>query len=124
MLTRAGIVVVCFVLTCTSTNGQATRTDEGIPQTTVGQYGHFSDLVLPGGPWRAKVVTDDRTPIMLRIISTFPHGDSFRYELQYYGLAPGTYERELNSSALQTGIYWARLQTGGLTETRKMLRLR
>jgi beta-propeller repeat-containing protein len=39
-------------------------------------------------------------------------------------LAPGTYERELNGSALATGVYWSRLQAGGLSETRRIVRVR
>ncbi len=39
-------------------------------------------------------------------------------------LAPGTYERELNGSTLESGIYWSRLQAGGLSETRKMVHVR
>ena len=39
-------------------------------------------------------------------------------------LAPGTYERELNRSTLAAGIYWSRVQAGGLAETRRMIRVR
>ena len=39
-------------------------------------------------------------------------------------LAPGTYQRELDGSTLATGVYWSRLQAGGLSETRKMIRVR
>jgi hypothetical protein len=39
-------------------------------------------------------------------------------------LAPGSYERELNGSALATGVYWSRLQVAGLSETRRMIRVR
>ena len=39
-------------------------------------------------------------------------------------LAPGTYERELNGKRLAAGVYWSRLQTRGLSETRKMIRVR
>ncbi len=39
-------------------------------------------------------------------------------------LAPGTYERALKESALATGVYWSQLQVGGVSETRKMIRVR
>jgi hypothetical protein len=39
-------------------------------------------------------------------------------------LAPGTYERELNGSTLASGVYWSRLQAGGLSEIRKVIRVR
>jgi len=39
-------------------------------------------------------------------------------------LAPGTYERELNGSTLAAGVYWSRLQAGGLSEIRKVILVR
>jgi len=39
-------------------------------------------------------------------------------------LAPGTYERELNGSTLSAGVYWSRLQAGGLSKSRKMIHVR
>jgi hypothetical protein len=39
-------------------------------------------------------------------------------------LSPGTYERELNGSKLAAGVYWSRLQTGGLSENRKLILVR
>jgi len=39
-------------------------------------------------------------------------------------LEPGTYERELNRSTLPAGVYWSRIQAGGLAETRRMIRVR
>jgi uncharacterized delta-60 repeat protein len=39
-------------------------------------------------------------------------------------LAPGAYERELNGRTLAAGVYWSRLQAGGLSETRKMIHMR
>jgi len=39
-------------------------------------------------------------------------------------LAPGTYERELNGTRLAAGVYWSQLQAGGLSEVRKLIRVR
>jgi hypothetical protein len=39
-------------------------------------------------------------------------------------LSPGTYERELNGSTLAAGVYWSRLQAGGLSEIRKLILVR
>ena len=39
-------------------------------------------------------------------------------------LSPGTYERELNGSTLAAGVYWSLLQARGLSETRKLIRVR
>ncbi len=66
--------------------------DVGDPQTAVGQYGFVKGLVLPGGPWRARSVTDERTPLILRVVTTSPHGTDHRYDLQYYGLTAGSFD--------------------------------
>ena len=39
-------------------------------------------------------------------------------------LSPGTYERELNGSPLAAGVYWSRLEAGGLSEIRKLTLVR
>ncbi|MDM7917033.1 MAG: SBBP repeat-containing protein, partial [Candidatus Eisenbacteria bacterium] len=39
-------------------------------------------------------------------------------------LVPGTYARELKGSGLPTGVYWSRLQAGGASEVRKLIRVR
>jgi beta-propeller repeat-containing protein len=39
-------------------------------------------------------------------------------------LAPGAYERKLDGRNLAAGVYWSRLEAGGLSETRKMIRLK
>jgi hypothetical protein len=39
-------------------------------------------------------------------------------------VAPGTYERELDGSTLAAGVYWSRLQAGGISKTRKMIHVR
>jgi Beta-propeller repeat/Secretion system C-terminal sorting domain len=39
-------------------------------------------------------------------------------------LSPGTHERELNGSTLAAGVYWSRLEAGGLSEIRKLIHVR
>lgn len=59
--------------------------------TSVGMAARIEQVILPGPELQVKNITDD-DPIILRIISTHPHGpDMFRYELEYYGLQPGEY---------------------------------
>jgi hypothetical protein len=66
---------------------------------------HWSrEVVLPGSRLKAAPATI-QTPVILRIDSISPHGTDFRYDLEYYGLDPGTYdltdfmEREDGSSS-------------------------
>lgn len=59
--------------------------------STVGLPVVVEQLVLPGTeleptPW------DDKSPVAVRIIEVFPHGDAFRYNLSYQGLEPGDYD--------------------------------
>jgi hypothetical protein len=54
--------------------------------------GRLEQLVLPGAELEA-VPNEDRTaPIVLRVVGVFPHGSAFRYDLEYYGLEPGTFD--------------------------------
>lgn len=75
----------------------------GVPQTTtpeketesniqtVGKAGYIEDLVLPGSELVAKPLQQE-SAVVVRIIQSIPHGDSYRYELQYHGLEPGNYD--------------------------------
>jgi len=75
----------------------------GLPQTTasenqtathvqtVGKAGYIEDLVLPGSELIAKPLQQE-SEMVVRIIQSIPHGDAYRYEIQYHGLEPGTYD--------------------------------
>jgi hypothetical protein len=39
-------------------------------------------------------------------------------------LTPGAHERILNGSKLASGVYWSQIQAGGLSETRKIIRMK
>ncbi|MCA9212705.1 MAG: hypothetical protein KDB27_06560 [Planctomycetales bacterium] len=66
--------------------------EEEIPLgPSVGVSASISDLVLPGTELKT-VPIDDNSPIVLRIDNARVHGDSYRYDLVYYGLEPGTYD--------------------------------
>lgn len=58
---------------------------------SVGMSKRVEEIILPGSELQVKQIADE-DPIILRIVSIHPHGpDMFRYELEYYGLAPGEY---------------------------------
>lgn len=61
------------------------------PETTVGMAGHIEQLVLPGAELEA-VPQDRKAPVVLRVVQVYPHGSAFRYDLEYYGLEPGTFD--------------------------------
>ncbi len=61
-------------------------------QPTVGLPAHIDQLVLPGPELEVVPLTDRQAPIVLRIVERYPHGDDSRYDLEYYGLEPGTFD--------------------------------
>jgi len=57
---------------------------------TVGIEG-TKELILPGKPLLARQV-DDKSLIVLRIVTALPHGTATRYDVRYIGLLPGDYD--------------------------------
>lgn len=60
-------------------------------QTSVGLPSRVLQLVLPGTELEALPI-DSNSPIVLRVLATWPHGSEFRYDLEFYGLDPGEYD--------------------------------
>ncbi len=61
------------------------------PQTNIGISGRILQLVLPA-PELEAVPLDPASPVVLRVLATWPHGTDFRYDLEYYGLEAGHYD--------------------------------
>lgn len=61
-------------------------------RSSVGRPVRIEQQVLPGTELEAKPLSDRDAKLVLRIISTYPHGTAFRYDLEYYGLEPGTFD--------------------------------
>jgi hypothetical protein len=60
-------------------------------QTNIGISGHVQQIVLPG-PELEAVPLDAKSPLVLRVLATYPHGTDFRYDLEYYALEAGHYD--------------------------------
>lgn len=60
--------------------------------TTVGMVGHLAEIKIPGSELEVIPLEDRDTPLVVRIVRVFPHGTDFRYEIEYYGLEPGSYD--------------------------------
>ena len=58
---------------------------------SVGVAAKIDDLILPGTELEP-VPLKPESPIVVRITAAFVHGDAFRYQLEYYGLEPGSYD--------------------------------
>ncbi|WP_442481724.1 hypothetical protein [Aeoliella sp. SH292] len=69
----------------------AVRGEEIAAATTVGVPATIEDHVLPGPELEVKPLADRDAPFVLRIVETYPHGESHRYTLEYYALEPGSY---------------------------------
>ena len=64
---------------------------QGVDGTTVGYPGTIEELVLEGSQLKVRAL-GVASPLVLRIVHVFPHGDNFRYDFEYYGLDPGEYD--------------------------------
>lgn len=61
------------------------------PKVPVGISGRIEQVVIPGGLLEERAIDGSKTPVVLRIEASYPHGSAHRYDLVYYGLEPGTY---------------------------------
>jgi hypothetical protein len=67
-------------------------TADPLKTTPVGISGRVEGVVLPGPELEPTPYDDRRIPVVVRVLSVSPHGTAFRYDLEYYGLDPGTYD--------------------------------
>ncbi|TAJ16017.1 MAG: hypothetical protein EPO68_11820 [Planctomycetota bacterium] len=58
---------------------------------SVGMTGRIDGLVLPGSELELAPLTSN-APVAVRIVATYPHGDAFRYDLEYWGFEPGHHD--------------------------------
>jgi hypothetical protein len=61
-------------------------------KSSVGMPGKIDQIVLPGNELEAKPIDSREVPLVLRVVAAYPHGSAFRYDLEFYGLEPGTYD--------------------------------
>ncbi|MBL8753426.1 MAG: hypothetical protein JNK15_09010 [Planctomycetes bacterium] len=58
---------------------------------TVGMRGVIEQVVLPGSELEPAPSTA-KTPVVLRVLQTWPHGEHLRYDLEWSGLEPGQHD--------------------------------
>ncbi|MEL7337706.1 MAG: hypothetical protein AAFN70_16050, partial [Planctomycetota bacterium] len=51
----------------------------------------INDVILPGPRLQVRPLEDRDDPFIVRIVSTTPHGEGFRYAMEFYALEEGTY---------------------------------
>lgn len=76
-----------FALSC----GTGLSAAEVAYQSTVGMPLQIDQMVLPGPPLEVRPTTEE-TPLVLRIVSRYPHGTDHRYDFHLYGLEAGEYD--------------------------------
>jgi hypothetical protein len=62
------------------------------PETTVGMSRRISDLVIPGTKLEVLPIEDRKIPVVMRILQARADGNSYRYELEFFALEPGTHD--------------------------------
>ncbi|MBK7876940.1 MAG: hypothetical protein IPJ77_14545 [Planctomycetes bacterium] len=60
-------------------------------ESTVGLPARVEQVVLPAPELQAAPV-DPKSPVLLRVTGTWPHGTDFRYDLEFQGFEPGEYD--------------------------------
>lgn len=83
--------LACAAALATAPQHVSARPPQDVASPTVGMPARWNDVVLPGSELEA--VTSSRTsPVALRIVAVRPHGDSFRYDFEFWGLEPGVHD--------------------------------
>jgi hypothetical protein len=54
--------------------------------------GKLTGVVLPGSELEPKPYDDRKRPVVVQSLTAYPHGTAFRYDIEFYGLDPGTYD--------------------------------
>ena len=74
-------------------------------QAGVGLTGELKDVLLPGPELRVKPDTGGRSPVVLRITATYPHGTAgFRYDFSWSALEAGPHN--LSQYLERQGCCW------------------
>ena len=85
---RLSIIGMMVISLCSLANAEETS-----PLTRyVGISGIIEQAVVAGPELEVIPQTDRKAPLVVRIVAAYPHGTAFRYDIEFYGLEPGTYD--------------------------------
>ncbi len=87
---RSGLILLTFWGLASATGIAADESGER-REPTVGAEGRIEQIVLPGSELTGKDLVEG-APLVVRVSNVFPHGDSYRYDLQFFGFEPGNYD--------------------------------
>ena len=60
-----------------------------IDTPSVGISKLVEQIVLPGSELTHRQVDPKTSPLIVRVVRSFPHGDAFRYDISYFGMDAG-----------------------------------
>jgi hypothetical protein len=83
-------VAVAFLLVSVCSYSLAWGQSQPQHSSPVGMTHKIEQVVIPGSEVRVKPISE-QTPVVVRILDIFPHGTNHRYDIEYYGLDPGSY---------------------------------
>ena len=86
---RITLVALCWLSLLARSKGQDSDSYE-LPSLGVAQT--IEQIVLPGSELTHRTVDPATTPLVVRVVDTFPHGNSFRYDISYFGLTKGEFD--------------------------------
>lgn len=72
-------------------NSPESNADSPLASATVGAPRVIEDIILPGTELIAKPI-EGNPAMIVQVIDSIPHGDSFRYTIRFSGLEPGPYD--------------------------------
>lgn len=93
-MNRAGRFAVLALLVAlpAALPAQAADSQPGGSKTPVGIPSRIEQLIVEGGELEAAPLEDRQQPIVVRIVDVRRHGSAFRYDLEFYGLEPGSFD--------------------------------
>ncbi len=90
-LARAVILVAVTAFSCQWVAAASPRDDQEY-SSTVGYPEQIRQLVIAGPELKVKPIENRKQPILVRLIETWAHGSDFRYDIEFTGLEPGTFD--------------------------------
>lgn len=62
-----------------------------VGNSRIGVSARLTGQLIAGSELEARPIVDRKTPLVVRILASYRHGTDYRYDIEYYGLEPGTF---------------------------------
>lgn len=89
LLLMSGEILAAERLQATSGAQVPTTEDTAVASSSVGYPVRIEQLKLPGSRLVSRPLESRATPLVVRVLEAFAHGDGFRYDLEVTGFEPG-----------------------------------